>query len=715
MPSMPQNRLAQEKSPYLLQHANNPVDWYAWGEEAFQKARSENKPIFLSIGYSTCHWCHVMEKESFTNPSIADLLNQNFVSIKVDREERPDIDHIYMQAVMAMSGSGGWPMSVFLTPDLKPFYGGTYFPPEDRWGRPGFTTLLNAIHQKWQTEREAIDKAGDELTRAIQQGIERRMDKTNQPIDAKITLAFAEQMLNQFDFEFGGFGEAPKFPRSHTIAMLLRVWHKHPDPQWWRLIELTLDRMAEGGIHDQLGGGFHRYSTDREWHVPHFEKMLYDQALIAKVYLEAYQASGQKKYADVARSILDDVLANLTDAGGGFYSAEDADSPIDFEHPHEKKEGAFYVWSENEILKHLGEEKGRLFSYVYGIKPNGNASADPHGAFLNRNILTLKHQPADAAKQFNLPIEIVRRQLEDSRIKLLEVRRQRPRPHLDDKILTDWNGLMISTFASAHQALGEEKYQRSARKAADFILEKMKNKQGRLMHRYRDGDVQITGFLDDYAFFTLGLIDLYESTFDARYLKEVKFLAHELVRLFWDQLSGGFFLTANDSEKLIARTKEVYDGAIPSGNSVAAFVLLKAGRLLNDASLEARGRETIEAFTAELKHFPGGYPYILMALDFLLGPTKEIVIAGKADSPETKQMIQTVRSLFMPNCAVLFHPENGESKEQIEKLSPFIAKQTMQDHKTTAYVCENYVCKEPIHDAARLTLLLQSSNQPGDV
>ncbi len=659
------NRLIKEKSPYLLQHAENPVDWYAWGPEAFEKARRENKPIFLSIGYSTCHWCHVMEEESFVNPSIAKLLNEHFVSIKVDREERPDVDQIYMQAVMAIAGQGGWPMSLFLTPELKPFYGGTYFPPEDRWGRPGFAPILRAIVMKWSQNHDDLIKAGDEITQALK---EHSGQKTKvQPLDESVLAKGYQQFSSQYDSHFGGFGGAPKFPRSHALSFLLRYWKRWNNPAALEIVEHTLKAMAAGGMYDQLGGGFHRYSVDGEWRVPHFEKMLYDQALLARTYLEAYQATRNEFYARIAREIFDYVLRDMTSPEGAFYSAEDADSLVDAAHPEKKAEGAFYVWSEDEIIRLCGKDVAAEFNACYGVKPEGNALSDPQGEFTGKNILYVQKTPGENIRKLKKI--------------LFDVRSKRPRPHLDDKILTDWNGLMISSLAFGARVLNEPRYAQAARKAADFILSKLKRGDSRLLHRFRDGEAAVTGFLEDYAFFTLGLADLYEATFVRLYLEEARFFAHEMIRLFWDNENGGFFLSGSDAEELIAPSKELYDGAIPSGNSMAACALLKTGRLTHDLELEKKARESLDAFSAHLHQFPSGFPQMLMALDFAIGPSREIMIEGDETSAEMQEILRVIYSKFLPNTVLEFKPVCA---------------------KTKVSICRNYVCERPVTDVNQL-------------
>ena len=725
------NRLAQEKSPYLLQHAHNPVDWYPWGEEAFRKAREEHKPIFLSIGYSTCHWCHVMEEESFVNPEIAKILNEYFVSIKVDREERPDVDHIYMQAVMAMTGSGGWPMSIFLTPDLKPFYGGTYFPPTDKWGRSGFITVLNAIHQKWLSGREDLIKSGEELAQAIQ--TETSQQSARHELNEKTLRVAYEQLESRFDNDKGGFGEAPKFPQGHILSFLLRYWKRTGESEALQMVEKTLDEMAGGGMYDQIGGGFHRYSTDHKWHVPHFEKMLYDQAILARSYLEAYQATGKTEYARIAREIFDYVLRDMTGPEGAFYSAEDADSAPDSSKPGEKKEGAFYVWSQNEILTALGNKKGEIFNYHFGVEPNGNAAEDPHGEFGGKNILFAARTLEETAKKFGKPESEIEHSISDSKKMLFALRAKRPRPHLDDKVLTDWNGLMILSLAYGARILEDDHYLSAAKRAADFILENMastviaspakrgaaiseiasvaslprNDKHRRLMHRYREGDISVTGFLEDYAFFANGLFELYEATFDPRYLEEAKFFSEETIKLFWDESRGGFFLTGRDAEKLISRTKDFYDGAIPSGNSIATLALFRIGRLTMDRSFEERAQKTLEAFSAQLAQYPSGFSQMMIALDFAIGPTREIVIAGNEKDEKVSEMIREINSRFLPNQIVVFHPSGGKGAQKIENFSPFVKNQTALEGKATAYVCKNYVCELPVTEIESLKKLLE--------
>ena len=688
------NRLIHEKSPYLLQHAYNPVDWYPWGEEALDKAKQEDKPIFLSIGYSTCHWCHVMEEESFENAEIAKIMNEQFVSIKVDREERPDLDQIYMQVVMAMSGSGGWPMSVFLTQEGVPFYGGTYFPPEDRWGRPGFKSLLLSISSTWKDRRQEIVDSSQRLKSIFQQ--QNQQPQKTETVTEDILRTAYQHLRSSFDSQYGGFGQVPKFPHSHTLSFLMRYWKRTNDPQALTMVEKTLQEMAKGGMYDQIGGGFHRYSTDERWFVPHFEKMLYDQAILSKSYLEAYQATHHPEYASIARQILDYVLRDMTSPQGGFYSAEDADSAPDSAHPKEKQEGAFYVWSYQELSQLLGKEPMEIFSSLYGIEKEGNVTHDPQGEFTGRNILCQRISMAVVAKQWNQSPEEIHKMIQSAREKLFAARTQRPRPHRDDKVLVDWNGLMISSFSFAWRVLEEPKYLQAAQKAADFILKQMKRPDGRLLHRYREGEAVIPAYLEDYAFLIHGLLDLYEASFNPKYLAEAKQLCHQMIQLFWDDAGGGFYLTGKDSETLLLRPKEVYDGAIPSGNSVAALDLIRLGRLTTEKDLDETAHLLISAFSSIVARNPSSYCQMLIALDFALGPSKEMVIAGDPTTKETDQMIHLLYDSFIPNKVVAFRPTSETQASEIIVLIPFLAQQVPVGGKTTLYVCENYACKTPI-------------------
>lgn len=684
------NRLAHEKSPYLLQHAANPVDWHPWGQEAFAKAQREDKPIFLSIGYSTCYWCHVMEAESFENPAIAKLMNDTVVAVKVDREERPDLDAVYMSAVQAMSGQGGWPMSVFLTPEGKPFWGGTYFPPEDRWGRPGFPAILSKISQAWKSQRQQVLESSEAITQAIQAPAPATEgspeSEARGTLTAEALSRAVSQCAQQFDERFGGFGDAPKFPRPHTLSFLLRAWSRDQDAKTRRMVEVTLQRMADGGIHDQIGGGFHRYSTDAHWLVPHFEKMLYDQALIARVYLETYQATGKDAYADVARDIFEYVLRDLRDPEGGFYAAEDAGEV--------GEEGACYVWTLRDIEQALTPEEAAVVKRVYGVTPEGNfaESGKPGATILS--VMALEAAPG----------------LQAARQALLRVRSQRRRPHRDDKILTDWNGLMIGALALGGRVLQEPRYTQAARQAADFVLAHLA-RDGQLLHRYRDGQADIPAFLDDYAFLAWGLTDLYEAAFEAADLAKAKELARQMIEFFWDREGGGFFLSGSRNEPLIATRKELYDGALPSGNSVAALALLRVAGLTQDRELEALAERMMQTFANEAGQLPSAFPQFMIAADWWLGPSQEIVIAGDPDAADTRRLLDVVRQRFLPRAALILHPPGGQG-EDIERLAPFVKTQQPLEGRATAYVCERGACQLPVTDPQQLSALLDRQ-QPG--
>ena len=708
----PANRLGREQSPYLLQHAHNPVDWYPWGADAVAKARREQKPIFLSIGYSTCHWCHVMERESFERPEIAELLNRWFVSIKVDREEHPDLDQVYMHAVTALTGQGGWPLTVFLTPELKPFFGGTYFPPERRGTMTGMKELLPAVAEAWRARREELRASADELTAALGRLLNR--DVAPGIFSEQLLHAAFNQAAGAFDPAHGGFGDAPKFPRPHELTFLFRYWARTGAAQSLEMATATLDHIARGGIHDHLGGGFHRYSTDSQWLIPHFEKMLYDQALLARAYLEAYQITRRPEYAEAARGIFAYVLRDLADARGGFYSAEDADS--------EGEEGKFYAWTQADVLRVLGEEEGGLFARFYGVTLEGNFSAEgsaeggsvsgggsssasggEHGA----SVLHID-QPLDAFAALNgLAPDALRRRLAASRERLFAERAARTRPHRDDKILTSWNGLMIASLASGGAALDEPRYLEAARRAADFILGPLV-RDGILLRRERRGDARYPGTLEDYAFFADGLLALYEATFEPRWLAEAKRWTDAMVRRFWDEERSGFFFRGKDEEPLIVRAKELYDGATPSGSSVAVLVLLRLGRLTVDERLETLGRRALEAAAPLLTQTPFAYPAMFAAVDVALGPTQEIVIAGDPGSPDTAAMLRAVHERFLPRAVAVLHPQ-GPERAAVEALIPYVKAQESLGARATAYVCEHFVCTLPTHDLTQLIELLQAS------
>jgi len=697
------NKLINEKSPYLLQHAHNPVDWYPWGEEAFQKAKKENKPIFLSIGYATCHWCHVMEDESFTNVEVADILNKYYISIKVDREERPDIDNIYMSAVMAMTGSGGWPLSVFLTPDRKPFYGGTYYAPQDQFERPGFKTILKSIADSWENRRSEVINSSESLTKMIETMANQESTESGVLTKAILREAYT-QFLHRFDPSHGGFGKAPKFPTAHSLSFLLRYWIKEDEKTALEMVETTLNDMANGGIYDHIGWGFHRYSTDAQWRVPHFEKMLYDQALISRAYLEAYQATGKEEFAQNARDTFEYILRDMTHAKGGFYSAEDADSPIP-DNPTKKSEGAFYLWSSLEIEDILGKDTAEIFNYYFNVEENGNALHDQFGEFTGKNILYILYTIEETANRYKKSPKEIKNILEDAKQKLFDVRSKRPRPFLDDKILVDWNGLMISSLAFGGRVLNDSRYIKAAEKSAKFLLKELLQEDGKLLHRWRDGQAAIDGTIEDYAFFIHGLLDLYEATFNIEYLKTSKVLAHNMIDLFWDDASGGFFFTATTAERLIVRQKDVYDGAIPSGNSFAALDLIRLSKFTMEKEFEEKANELLRVFSTMISQMPTGYAQMLIALDFVLGPSKEIGISGDINSKEAKEMIKVIYKHFIPNKILAFHPP-VDTDNKVVSLIPFLKEQLPLGGKTTVYVCENYTCKLPATSVSKLNALL---------
>jgi uncharacterized protein YyaL (SSP411 family) len=699
-PSAPKytNRLVHSKSPYLLQHAHNPVDWRPWGDEAFAAARSENKPIFLSIGYSTCHWCHVMEHESFENPQVAKVLNDHFVCIKVDREERPDVDRVYMTFVQATTGGGGWPMSVWLTPDLKPFFGGTYFLP------PQFTSLLEQITGSWQTNQAQIQASGDSVTRQL-----RQFTESSSPADgtlgASLLDATYQQIKAGYEPKHGGFGGAPKFPRPVILDFLLRYHARTGTKDALEMSLFTLRKMADGGMHDALGGGFHRYSTDTRWHVPHFEKMLYDQAQLACAYLDAYQITHEQFFAEVARDILDYVRRDMTGDEGQFFSAEDADSPLP-ENPSAHAEGAFYVWEAKQITDALGQESAAIFNYRFGVKPGGNVESDPRDEFPNKNVLIVTHSIEETAKQFGKPPEAITQLLAEARQKLFALRTKRPRPHLDDKTLTAWNGLMISAFAQGYQVLDDPQYLAAATKSARFIRTKLYAADtGRLLRRYRAGEAAIDGFADDYAFLIQGLLDLYEASFDIRDLSWAYDLQKKQNELFWDESGHGYFSTTGHDPSVLLRQKEDYDGAEPSPNSVAALNLLRLAQMLDEKPFQAMAEKTLGAFGARLEQSPSTMPLLLSALDFSLAKPKQIVIAGQPSAPDTRAMLRAVHARFLPDKIVLL-ADGAEGQAFLGQHLEFIREVKPVDGKTAAYVCEDYACQLPTPDLDKLAQLL---------
>jgi len=707
-PAMHINRLASEKSPYLLQHAHNPVDWYAWGVEAFEKARREDKPIFLSIGYSTCHWCHVMERESFEDERVATLLNRDFVPIKVDREERPDVDRIYMTFVQATTGGGGWPMSVWLTPDREPFFGGTYFPPENRWGQPGFGSVLSQVASAWYTDRARVLDSARDIVEHLRKSVSIAPARAGKPVlDPQILDSGFFAFRRTFDTRLGGFGGAPKFPRPSVDNFLVRYHARTKNQEALDMVLLTLREMAKGGMNDQLGGGMHRYSVDARWFVPHFEKMLYDQAQLAISYVEAFQITGDREYAATARTIFDYVLRDMTEAGGGFYSAEDADSVVDPAQPRVKGEGAFYIWSAEEIQRLVGQPTCEWLNHCYGVEENGNVDHDPHGEFTGNNILFQAHTIEETAAHFGQPTEQVRAAIEQARRTLFEARSHRIRPQLDDKILTAWNGLMISAFALGGAALEEPAYAEAARRAAEFVLSRMYDSATAiLLRRYREGDAAIPGFLDDYAMFAQSLLDLYETQFDRRYLDLAIRITEKQRELFEDRQDGGFFSAAEGDSSLVLRVKEDYDGAEPSGNSVAALNLLRLAQITGHTDFRESAERLFAAFGSRLSAAPMAIPQLLVAYDFLLSEPRQIVIAGERGAPDTQALLRTVHTRFVPNRVVLL-VDSEETRASLAAGVPAVAAMTKVDGRAAAYVCQNYACQLPVTDAGQLAELLQ--------
>ncbi|MDP6577819.1 MAG: thioredoxin domain-containing protein [Candidatus Marinimicrobia bacterium] len=692
---MKMNRLAQEQSPYLLQHKDNPVDWYPWGEEAFAAAEKQDKPIFLSIGYSTCHWCHVMEHESFEDSTVAALMNEYFINIKVDREERPDIDNIYMTVCQMLTGSGGWPLTILMTPEKQPFFAGTYFPKESRFQRMGMMDLLPRLGKMWHEDRNKLLTTAEQVVQNLQNSFS--PSGTEDLSEETLKSAFA-QFLKNFDDEYGGFEGRMKFPTAHNLSFLLRYHKRTGDPTALMMVEKTLEAMRKGGIYDHVGFGFHRYATDREWLLPHFEKMLYDQAINAIAYLEAYQVTGKEEYATTAREIFSYVLRDMTSSEGGFFSAEDADS--------EGEEGKFYVWTEDEVKSILGESDGTLFSEVYNFSKEGNFREESTGHSTEKNIPHLTNSIVKVAQESDMETSELKGKLEKMRQKLFDTRDKRVHPLKDDKILTDWNGLMIAAFAKGAQVLNDDSYAQAAGNAADFVLENLKGKDGRLLKRYRKGKSSLPAHLEDYAFLSWGLLELYEATFDVKYLSESLLLTETMTDLFWDETNGAFFFTADDGEEQIVRTKELYDGAIPSGNSVAALVLLRLGRITGKSEYENMAATIGKLFSENVEKSPTAFTQLLLAVDFGIGPSYEIVVVGDRQSEDTRSMLRRIQESFLPNKVVILKPSDSQQKEVV-RIAPFTETQVAMNGKTTVYVCQNYACKSPTTEITEMMSFLQ--------
>jgi uncharacterized protein len=683
--SKARNRLSLEKSPYLLQHAANPVDWYPWGEEAFARASREDKPVFLSIGYATCHWCHVMAHESFEDEEVAALLNRDFVCIKVDREERPDLDSVYMTACQLMTGQGGWPLTIIMTPDRKPFYAATYIPRERRGPAPGLLELLPQIADLWRKERGHIDStAGRILGKLTGQS----MAGLSRDPDADLVEDGFNELAARFDPVYGGFGHAPKFPAPHTLLFLLRYWHRTGTTRALSMVERTLDALRDGGICDQAGGGFHRYSTDAQWKVPHFEKMLYDQALLLMAYTEAFQATGNPAYRETAEEIITYVLRDLTSPEGAFYSAEDADSP--------GGEGAFYLWSAADLIAVLGPEDGEFAARVFNATKAGNFSGDDGETGAGKNILRRSRIPAAPVPEARITAV---------RTRLFAARERRPRPFRDDKVLADWNGLFIAALAQEARVMGNATHLAAAGRAMKFLLARLRTPAGSLLHRYRDGEAAIPGFADDYAFVILALIELYESSFAEEYLTSALELNRYFISHFEDRTHGGFFSVSDTAEVTLFRKKEWYDGAIPSANSVAFANLLRLSRMTGDTAYESLATALSREAAPLVSRSPSAYTGFLSALDFAIGPSAEIVIVGEPGADDTGRLIRALNAYYLPRSTVLFRPVSPAA--EITRIAPFTAAMNLVGGRATAYVCSGKTCAAPLTDPEKLIDLLE--------
>ena len=680
------NRLINETSPYLLQHAHNPVDWYPWGEEALKRAEAEDKPILLSIGYSACHWCHVMERESFEDSEIAGIMNEHFVSIKVDREERPDLDSLYMNAVQTLTGSGGWPMTVFLTPDGKPFYGGTYFPPVDSRGMPGFPRVLLAMAEAYRTRRGDVVQTTQRLLSHLQHLTE--VPRSVEPLTADIIHQAYQSLAQTFDYENGGFGSAPKFPQPMAHEFMLRYYHLTKSARALEMVETTIERMANGGMYDQIGGGFHRYSTDSTWLVPHFEKMLYDNALLSRLYLHAYQVTDNPLYRRVAEETLDYVVREMTDPLGGFYSTQDADS--------EGEEGKFFVWTPQEIEAVLGPEDGALVAGYFGATEGGN--------FEGKNILNVPQDAESFATEAGVSLKDLEEALRRARPLLLETREQRVHPARDEKVLSAWNGLMMCSFAEAASILGREDYRKVAINNASFLLDALRS-DGRLLRTYREGRASLKGYLEDYSFLASGLLALYEATFDHRWLDEARSLADGMIDLFWDEGQGAFYDTGKDHEALVIRPRDLFDNATPCGSSVAVEVLLHLSILTGESDYARRGAAALRAMRQYLTQAPMGMGHWLCALDFYLSTPKEIAIVGVPSIPGTQALLGEVYGRYLPNKVVA--GIDPSLLGQDSNLIPLLQGRGMTEGRPTAYVCQNYVCRLPVTEPEALAAQLE--------
>jgi uncharacterized protein len=680
--SMP-NRLAEATSPYLTQHAENPVDWYEWGPEAFDRARTEDKPVLLSVGYAACHWCHVMAHESFEDAETAALMNESFVNVKVDREERPDVDAIYMDAVQALSGHGGWPMTVFLTPEGEPFYAGTYFPSEDRHGMPSFRRVLEAVATAWRDRRDDLVRQGEQVVKAIGSSFQ----ASREPLGEDLLLAAHQGLASMFDPEWGGFGQAPKFPQPMTLEFLLRC-HLRGYEGALDMATLTLDRMADGGIYDQIGGGFHRYSTDRVWLVPHFEKMLYDNAQLARLYLHAWQVTGRERYREVTLETLEYLLREMRHEGGGFFSAQDADS--------EGVEGRFFVWSHDQLTREAGE-RGELVAAYFGATPEGN--------WEGTNVLWRPRAAEDVAREAGLPVEEFMEDVRRGRSLLFDIRERRERPATDDKVLASWNGLAIVAFAEAGRVFDERRYVEAAERAGGFVLTALRREDGRLLRAWRDGRTSGPGYAEDYAMLAAACLSLYETTFEVRWMQEARSLAEDLIRLFHDPEGGGFFQTGSDAESLVVRPKELFDNAVPSGNSVAAEVLQRLALLTGEAEYETAAASTLRAARDLLPRAPSMFGHALGALDLYVAAAKEVAIVGDPAADDTRRLVEEVWSRYLPN-TVLAVASPGD--EGAAAAVPLLRGRDTIDGRAAAYVCERFACQRPVSEPDALAAQLMS-------
>ncbi|NIP43063.1 MAG: thioredoxin domain-containing protein [candidate division Zixibacteria bacterium] len=691
------NRLRDSRSPYLLQHAENPVEWYPWKDEAFIKAKEEDKPIFLSIGYSTCHWCHVMAHESFEDEEVARMMNGSFVSIKVDREERPDIDNIYMTVCQIMTGSGGWPLTIIMTPDKKPFFAGTYIPKHNSYGRIGMIELIQRIDDVWKNRRDDVEQSADQITAGVSAA---GPAEPGPELGSEILRTAYSQLESSFDDTNGGFGSAPKFPSPHNLIFLLKQWKRFHEDKALDMVEKTLQEMRKGGIYDHIGFGFHRYSTDSRWFLPHFEKMLYDQAIMAYAFIEVFQATGKTEYKDTAEEIFKYVKRDMTDPAGGFYSAEDADS--------EGEEGKFYLWTKNELGKVLEDRDAEQALRVFNVSATGNYAEEATGRKTGDNILHISKSLERHAEGMKMPLDEFEKRMKKIRDKLFDHRELREHPHKDDKILTDWNGLMIAAYARGAQVFDNPALAEIAILAADFILGTLKNDDGSLLHMYREEKSDQTGFIDDYAFVIWGLLELYEATFEIRFLDEAIKLQEYLIKHFWDFDDGGFYFTSDKSEQLIHRSKEIYDGAIPSGNSVSALNLIRLARITARTEWEEMSHQLARAFASQVDRYPAGNTMLLSAVDYMVGPSFEIVISGDLENSDSHEMLTALRQKYIPNRVIIFRP-GSESKPEIMQYAEYTKEQKSIGEKATAYICQNFTCSLPTSDIKAMLETLEET------